>query len=385
MNLPEVLERCRQICQDPDFNDAIRWKKEHPGAKAVGCFPVYTPAEIIHACGMLPVGVMGAGNLIDIDRADSRIQSFICSIARSTVELGLTDRLKFLDAIYFTSICDVSRNVSGVWKRNFPGVLVEYIHYPQNIQSKHALEYYRSELARLKANLEKLAGRSAGDDALRESTRLFNEYRRSVGELYRVRREKPWLFSAEEAYSLIRASTRLPVEESTPMIRGVLDALPARGARPRDGIRVVLEGAFCEQPPLGMLRAIEDAGAFVVDDDLLVGWRWFKEDVPLEGDPLANLAQSYLDRSVYSSVRHCGDRPRDQDLIQKVRATQAQGVILCAAKFCEPALLDYVIFREALEKEGIPYLSVEFEERMEVFESVRSQVETFAESLLFFA
>ena len=63
MNLPEVLDRCRQSCHDPDFSDAIRWKEEHPGSKAVGCFPVYTPAEIIHACGMLPVGIMGAGAL----------------------------------------------------------------------------------------------------------------------------------------------------------------------------------------------------------------------------------------------------------------------------------------------------------------------------------
>jgi benzoyl-CoA reductase subunit C len=299
--------------------------------------------------------------------------------------LGLTDRLKFLDAIYFTSICDVSRNVSGIWKRNFPGVLVEYIHYPQNVGSKHAPAYYRSELARLKANLENLNGRSASEDDLRESIRLFNEYRRSVGEIYRVRREKPWLLSAEEACALTRATTRLPVEEAIRMLRGVLDALPARASRPRDGIRVILEGAFCEQPPLGMLRAIEEAGAFVVDDDLLLGWRWFKEDVPLDGDPLANLAHWYLDRSVYSSVRHYGDRPREKDLIQKVKEAKAQGVILCAAKFCEPALFDYVIYRDALEKEGIPFLSVEFEERMEVFESVRSQVETFAESLLFFA
>ena len=55
---------------------------------------------------MLPVGVIGAGNRLEIAHADSRFQSFICSIVKSTLELGLTDRLKFLDGIVFHSICD---------------------------------------------------------------------------------------------------------------------------------------------------------------------------------------------------------------------------------------------------------------------------------------
>ncbi len=385
MSLDSIFDKCRRICRDPDFEAALRWKEEHPGSKVVGCFPVYTPAEIIHACGMLPLGVMGAGNLIEMDQADSRIQSFICSIARSTMELGLSGRLDVLDALYFTSICDVSRNLSGVWRRNFPRQLVEYIHYPQNMKSKHAPEYYRSELDHLKVNLEKLMGRKAEEDRLRESIDLFNRYRRLMGEIYRVRREKPWLISAEETYALIRATTSLPVEEGNAMLNQVLESLPDRDVKPRDGIRVILEGVFCEQPPLEMLKVIEEAGAFVVDDDLLVGWRWFWEDIPLEGDPLTNLAEAYIHRSVYSSVRHYGDKPRDEELVGKYRKAGAQGIILCPAKFCEPALLDYVIYKQTVEREGIPYLIIEFEEKMEVFEGIRSQVETFAESLLFFA
>lgn len=385
MSLSSILERCRGICQDSDFYAAQEWKEENPGGKVVGCFPVYTPVELIHASGMLPVGVLGAGNLIEIDQADSLLQSFICSIIRSTMELGLTERLSFMDVIYFTSICDAARNLASVWRAKFPRQLVEYIHFPQNMTSRHVLEYYRGELDRLKGNLEKLTGRQVREDQLRESIALFNRYRNLVGGIYNIRREKPWLITAEEAYAILRATTSLPVEESNAMLQEVLAALPGRGAKPRDGVRVIIEGAFCEQPPLEMLRAIEEAGAFIVDDDFLVGWRWFKGDVPLDGDPLTNLADSYLTRSVYSSVRHYGDRPRDKELVDKFHKAGAQGVIFCPAKFCEPALFDYVIYKQAMEAEGIPYLAVEFEEKMEIFEGIRSQVETFAESLLFFA
>ena len=44
-------------------------------------------------------------------------------------------------------------------------------------------------------------------------------------------------------------------------------------------------GAFCEQPPLGLIKTIERAGCYIVDDDFLLGNRFLAGDVPLEGDP----------------------------------------------------------------------------------------------------
>ncbi len=61
----------------------------------------------------------------------------------------------------------------------------------------------------------------------------------------------------------------------------------------------------------------------------------------------------------------------------------AEAVLFASAKFCEPALLDYVLFRQKLEEAGVPHLKIEFEEKMWTFESARTEVETFAESMLF--
>jgi len=58
-------------------------------------------------------------------------------------------------------------------------------------------------------------------------------------------------------------------------------------------------------------------------------------------------------------------------------------VLFLPAKFCEPALFDYVLYRQALEKEGIPHTVVEFEEKMWNFERTRNEIQTFVESLLF--
>ncbi|MGH9644593.1 MAG: 2-hydroxyacyl-CoA dehydratase, partial [Terriglobales bacterium] len=105
--------------------------------------------------------------------------------------------------------------------------------------------------------------------------------------------------------------------------------------------------------------------------------------VPTEGDPLLALATSYLDRSVYSSVRHDFRKPRWDGLVEKVRRNKADAVLFLIAKFCEPAYFDYVPYKQELERAGIPHLQMEFEEKSFTFDRLRMEIETFVESLVF--
>jgi len=383
MPITPIIEQCRARLEDTEFGSVRQWKAQHPGGKAVGCFPVYTPVEIIHAAGMLPVGLFGGGTSIELAHADARFQSFICSIAKTTLEMGFQARLKPLDGLIFSSICDVARNLSSVVARNFPEFQVEYIHHAQNMTSPAAVDYVESEFRRVQRNMEKLSGRAISQDALAASLRIYNRVRGLLRRLYEIRRESPQLISTVELYVLVRSGTLVPPEEHLRELEQVLDLLPARQGRPKDRVRVVIESAFCEQPPLDLLQVVEDAGCYIVDDDLLTGWRWFVEDVPEDLSPLRALAESYIRRSVYSSVRHDGPRPRTAGLVEKVRRAGAQAVIFMPAKFCEPALFDYPLFRVALEEAGIPHLVVEFEEKMWTFERTRNELETFVESMLF--
>ncbi|HEX7787959.1 MAG TPA: 2-hydroxyacyl-CoA dehydratase, partial [Methylomirabilota bacterium] len=186
-----------------------------------------------------------------------------------------------------------------------------------------------------------------------------------------------------ELYTVLRAATTVPVEEATGWLDGLLAALPARDARPRDRLRVVVEGAFCEQPPLGLLEVLEEAGCYVVEDDLLLGWRWFTADVPTGGDPFERLAAAYVNQAVPSSTRHESREHRSAGLLEKVRRARADAVVFTPAKFCEPALFDYVLMKQGLDRAGVPHLLVEFEEKMWTFERTRNEIETFVESMLF--
>jgi benzoyl-CoA reductase subunit C len=378
----DSLARCEELITDIDFKSVSAWKNANPGAKAIAYFPVYAPAEIIHAFGALPVALHGAGDRLDLQHADARFGSFICSIVKTTLELGLTQRLKTFDGFLFTSICDTARNLCFVTKRNFPDLYVDFIHLPHNCPSEAAIDFLASDYDRLRWQLRKLTGREANDEALRSSIQLYNINRQLTNDLYALRSRAPHLLSTYELYLLVRAGDFIPVEEHNTMLADGLERV-ARALRPRDSLRVVVEGSFCEQPPLDLIKLIESAGCYIVEDDFTIGRRWFKHPVPLSGDPLRTLAESYVCDSVYSSVRHDAENSRVEGLMAKVRDNKADAVLAFIAKFCEPAYFDYVLFKREMERVGIPHLLLEFEEKLFTFDRLQMEIETFVESLLF--
>jgi benzoyl-CoA reductase subunit C len=380
--LARILEECRELVEDPTFPAVRRWLEANPGGKVLGHFQVYFPEEIAHAAGVLPVKIAGAGTEVQIRQADARIAAFVCSIVRSALELALSGRLDFLSIFVTHPICDAARHSCGVWARNFPDLSCQILYFPHNVRSAYALDYLRGEYARIASIVEEVAGRRITDEALRASIEVFNENRRLLRELYRMKRETPWLVSAVEAAVLTRAAGLMPREEHNALLRRVLPMLACRDAKPQDRIRVVFEGGFCEQPPLDMLAVIQDV-CYVVDDDIMIGLRWITEDVPLEGDPLANLARAYIETSSYSPVQRDPEKPKERMLIRRIREAGAEAAIVAAAKMCEPGLEDQVAYSRALDEAGIPHLVMEFEEKTTVFEQMRMEVETFAESLLF--
>jgi benzoyl-CoA reductase subunit C len=374
--LDETLTLCRELVEDPDFPTVKRWREA--GGKVLGHFQVYFPEEIAHAAGMLPLKMRGAQ--IEARQAEARFGSYLCSILKTSLELALSDRVK-LDMFVSHPICDAARNLAAVWGRNF-SCPCQILYLPQNANSKHSARYLCDEYNRLKRDIEAVAGRAVIEDDLRNSIKVFNDNRRLLHRLYAIKRETPWLLPADEAYVLMAVGGLIPREEHNDLLRAVIPQIEARTAKPQDRIRVVFEGGFCEQPPLDLLRVIAQS-CYVVDDDLLIGLRWINEDVPLEGDPLLNLADSYLEKSSYSPVQHDLRKPKEEMLLKRLREANASAAIITAAKMCEPGLDEQVAYAKALDEAGIPYFVSEFEENMTSFDHLQIQLETFVENLLF--
>jgi benzoyl-CoA reductase subunit C len=200
--------------------------------------------------------------------------------------------------------------------------------------------------------------------------------------MYAIRRDEPWKLSCTESYLLLRARTRMPCEQHNDMLEAALISIRARNRAAQDKPRVVFVGGFCEQPPLEMLEAMDDT-CYVVDDDLLIGLRWLTTDVPETADPMWALAESFIERSAASPVQHDERKTKEGYLMEMIKTSRADAVIVTAAKFCEPGLDEQVAWSKHLDEVGTPHLVLEFEEKMTSFEQMSMQLETFAESLLF--
>lgn len=374
--LGDVLYECRELLEDMTFPTVRRWRES--GGKVVGHFQVYFPEEIVHAAGILPFKVRGAP--IEAVQADSRFGSYLCSILKTSLELALSKRIE-LEMFVTHPICDAARNLGAVWGRNFT-YPCQILYLPQNANSPAAVNYLRNEYARLQRGVEAIAGRAITTKDLRHSIEVYNRNRALVRALYAVKRETPWLLSADEAYVLVAIGGMIPREEHNDLLEAVLPLIAARSSKKQDKIRVVFEGGFCEQPPLDLIRVIARS-CYVVDDDLLIGLRWILEDVFAEGDPLLNLASAYIEKSSYSPVQHDLRKPKEKMLLERIRNSQANAAILTAAKMCEPGLEEQVAYVHALEAEGIAYFVSEFEEKMTAFDHMELQLETFVENILF--
>jgi benzoyl-CoA reductase subunit C len=374
--LDEMLLACRDLVESPDYPTVTRWRAA--GGKVAGHFQVYFPEEIAHAAGLLPVKMRGAP--VEPAEADSHFGSYLCSIIKTSLEIALSGRVE-LDLFVSHPICDAARNLAAIWGRNFDHPC-QILYLPQNPNSAGSVAYLRAEYARLREVIEEVAGRAVSGEDLRASIAVFNENRALLRELYRIKRETPWLVAAEDAYALVSVGGMIPREEHNALLRAVLPLLFAREVKAQDRIRVVFEGAFCEQPPLDLIRVLGRT-CYVVDDDFLIGLRWLTEDVASGEDPLLALAESYIERSSYSPVQHDLRKPKERMLLERARGAGADAVIISAAKMCEPGLEEQVAYTRALDEEGIPYFVTEFEENMTSFDHLELQVETFLENLLF--
>jgi len=377
----ELAEKAEALSRDYRLSAVRDWKAE-TGGIAIGYMPIYVPRELLHAQGALPVGLMGGGEDLEIIRGDAYYQSYICHIPRSTIELGLNGSLDCLDGVLFPAICDVIRNLSGIWKMQFPTKLVRYLDVPQDFEPEIGGAFYRRELLELSEQIVEHGGRPLRAEALAASIALYNENRRVIAEVYELRRQQPWKVPTHEVYSVMRAGLVLPVEKHTPMVRAYLEA--ARGCaerKPLDQARVVVTGSFCEQPPLGLIKTLERAGCYIVDDDYVQIHRFIEGDIKTDGDPLENLVRAFLDQAVAGPTRYavCGNK--GGALVDRVKENAAEGVLFCAASFCDPALLDQPMAVKAVDKAGIPWTAFKYSENGGQFQVIREQAGTFADSI----
>ncbi len=348
----------------------------------MSCMPYFAPEEIIHAAGALPVGVWGAE--IPISEADARLQTFACTMARSSCEMGIRGMLRVCDAVVFPSTCDAFQNLSEIWKALplMPSTVVN-IDMPRQIDRTSALQYALDSVQHFTRRMEHVTGSTISSDALVRSIDIYNEHRRILRTIDNLRKSVPDLIPAENMLSLVLASTFMPKEEHSALARHILESLRAycpthQDTREDPSIRIFLTGVMPR--PTALLHVLERAGVQVVGDRLGLGSLYYDLEIPKDDDPLRALARGYLSYPPCSTIHRPG-ASRAQDLIDRIHESRVQGVIIFGMKFCEPEFFDYPDLEASLEKAGIPVLVLETDLGMGDIGPAQTRIEAFLETM----
>lgn len=385
-SLEQIIQQCSELAFDLHFKHAVNWKNHDASRILVGYLPIYFPREIVHAMNGLAVGIMGTGDRKQIIKGDAYYQSYICHLPRGIIEMALDTNFENFDGFIFPAICDCVRNLSGMFKLAKKGKFQRYFDYPQNFNPSIGGQFYIQELQKIVDDIYKINKVTLDTEKANSSISLFNYNRQLIEEIYSIRQKYPWRLSAVESYYIIRSGLAIPVEEHNLILEEVVEALQKDRGEQMDNIRVIISGSFCEQPPIGLIKSIEMAGCYIVDDDFMLGSRWLCKPVDdTSADPLNALANSFITSSTFSSAIYDENNSKGKKLVQLVKDRNAEGVIFSAASFCDPALLDRPNLQKACDESGIPHINFQYHENTGQFKVIKEQAGTFSDSIKLWA
>lgn len=355
-------------------HDVARRYKEQ-GRKIVGYFCDYTPEEVIHAAGMIPVRITGTKD--QIDKADRYLQANVCSFARSCLELGLRGTYDYLDGLVVTHTCDVITKMYELWQYRLekPDFL-HYLWFPHNVYDEAALDVVEEEIKRLRRSLEDFTGCEISDQALNHSIEVYNTNRRLLKEVYEWRKSDPPQVSGTEAFTVTLSALLMPREEHNLLLEGLLSNIEGREDGPQRNTRLMIAASMLDD--IDLIKVIEERGGNVVSDDLCTGSRYFWDLVEVsERPPVTRLAERYL-KKVPCPRSYQSERPRFAHIKAMIEDYQAQGVILFILRCCDAHLYQYPKLQKELD---IPLLHIQGEQNLSGLAQIRNRVDAFLEMI----
>lgn len=370
-NVAKLLQSFEDIakCPQKQFSKYIS-----EGKKVVGCLPEYTPEELVVAAGMVPFGIWGAENK-ELSEAKKFFAPFYCSMAQTSLEMGLRGELNQLSAVLIPILCDTLKCLGQNWKIGVPQVPFIQVSHPQNVQIPEGTTYLAKVYQRIAKSLEEISGKKISDADLRAAIATYNEHRATMREFAKVAAQYPNLITPYKRSCVFKSSHFIEKAEHTAMVRSLIAELKTQPIEAWSGRKVVLTGIMADNAAL--LEVLEQNKIAVVADELAQESRQFMNDTPA-GDDLYNaLARQFTSMQGCSLIAD-PTKSRGPLLVEMAKQSGAQGVIYVQTKFCDPDEFDYPIVKRDLESAGIPVLNVEIDQQMQGFEQIRTAVQAYA-------
>jgi len=372
----DILRLFEKTVEQP-YEKAKEWKKS-TGKKVMGLFPMNFPEELVHAAGILPVLLQEGDEPVTAGHA--YYYPFFCGFTRSVIDQAAKGYLEVLDAVMAGDYCIQAVGAGEVLGVVLPKARSLFLRLPVGNHDWTQADILDG-LKEIKRDVETFAEKEITTESLRQSINIYNENRSLIRKIYELKSSHPGILNAKEMVSIIKSSMIMPKEEHNAILKTLLPALTKRKTKRKGVVRVYISASLCGAPKFDILSMIEQSGAIVVGDDLFHGYRYVSTDINDSRDPMNAMADYYLEKNsnVPCPTRIDPLTNWPQYLIDDMKNSGAEQLIILMAKYCEPHMFFYPDIKEAMEKAEIPHLLIEMEHEVVSLEALRTRVEAFIE------
>jgi bcr-type benzoyl-CoA reductase subunit C len=373
-SIKNILFRLEEIIKSP--KKVVLDYKEKTGNKVIGCFPVYTPEEIVHAADMLPMGIWG-GN-VDVNLAKQYYPAFCCSIMQSCMEFGLKGVYDDLSAVIIPGMCDTLNCMGQNWKFAIKNIPYIALVHPQNRKLEAGVEYLVSEYQQIKEKIQEIRGKEITEQELQNSIEIYNQHRKTMRNFVDQAAKHANTINNYERNIVIKSGFFMRKEEHTKIVEELNNLLGILPEEKYHGKKVLVTGILLDSKEI--LDIFEENNLRIVADDLAQESRQFRTNVPEGKNVLDRLARQW------SNIEGCSlaydpKKFRGTMIAKECKDKGVDGVIFAMMKFCDPEEYDYPLVKKDIEKENISTTIIEIDQQNKSFEQIRTRIQTFSEIL----
>lgn len=377
--LPHIFEQFSEARQK-GFLSVMDLKEQ--GIPLVGTYCTFMPQEIAMAAGAVVVSLCST-NDETIEEAEKDLPRNLCPLIKSSYGFGKTDKCPyfyFSDLVVGETTCDGKKKMYE-YMADFKAVHVMQL--PNSATDAASRALWKSEILRLKQQIEERFGQPISEAALRDAIVLKNRERQATADFYRLGQLNPPALSGSDILKVVYGATfrfdkNALINELNEMTARV-KAQWQEGERLESRPRILITGCPIGGAAEKVVRAIEENGGWVVGYENCTGAKATERNVAEDGDVYDALTDKYL---AIGCSCISPNTERLNLLSQMVKEYQADGVVDVILQACHTYAVESLsIKRHVRQQHDIPYMAIETDYSTSDIGQLSTRVAAFIEML----
>lgn len=353
------------------------------GRKAIGCYCLYSPVELIVAADAIPLPLCGTKN-DPISAAEEVLPRNLCPLIKSSygfAALNTCPFFRFSDMIVADTTCDGKKKMFELMQEYKK---VHVLQLPQNQDLEKSLSSWLSEVNIMKSEIERVTGNEITTEKIHDAIDLLNRERDAKKAVMDLASIKPSPIKGTEIINILfKVGFLADKEKGIDLMNKMVDHYKAKAEKGETPFKAKTPRVIISGVPMGIgsekvARILEECGASVVGFENCTG---YKQVFTIEktDDPMDVLARQYL--SIPCSVMSPNQGRLDL-LDGMISRFKVDGVIDLTWQACHTYNVEsFSVEKWLKEKHGLPMLHLETDYSESDTEQLRVRIQAFIEML----